>query len=927
MPTGSGARLGPYVLGPALGAGGMGEVYRAHDSRLGRDVAIKILPPDVVDDPERLRRFESEARAAAALNHPNILVVHDVGREHDTAYLVTELLEGRTLRAVIDGGAVPHPRALDYAVQIAEGLATAHARGIVHRDLKPENLFVTTDGRVKILDFGLAKAVTLGEAAVAATVTTPLAHGTAPHVVLGTPGYMAPEQVRGGVVDHRADIFAFGCVLYELLTDRNAFEGDSQAAILAAILERDPAPPSSLQPSLPSPVHPLMAPLLDRIVRQCLAKAPGDRPDSAHDVANELRWIREMSDASPAAVREGRRSVRAGLLIAGGLAAAAAGAGVMSWVRPGVPTALVTHVSLDVRPAEELNAGDAPSIERLGGGGSRTALAWTPDGRALVFVGRRGGIQQLYVRPLDGDEARPLKGTEWAQAPAVSPDGQWVAFWADRAIRRVPISGGPVVELASVDNPPSGLVWGQEGLFFDNPSDSDRRIWWLGGGGAAKPITTLGEGELRHVLPSPLPDGRHLLYTARRRTWTWGDEEIVVQSLVTGERQTVLTDGSDARYVSSGHLVFLRRGQLFGVPFDPKRLEISGAEMPVLDGSVSHRLAAGNWLNVTGAGQFAIASTGTLAWIPGALLAYPDRELVRIDLEGNVTPLGAPHRSYGVYVRVAPDGRRLAVNIAALDEVGVWLYDLGRGQLAPLQRSGEAWGPLWTPDGQRVVFRWLEDGQDVLVVQTANSPEKARVVAAGGTLVSPSSFTPDGRTLIALRGEDIVTVTVDGRAGSTVETLMETPQLERWPELSPDGRWLAYGSNESGRFEVYVRPYPALDAVEQVSISGGGSPAWHPAGSELFFLSLDDSEGKRWMMASRLQSASPLRFGHPRPLFSFNPRELPLSCTPYRCFDVDRSGSSFYTSRTVPMPPPLPVTHVNIVQNWVQQLKARVPSR
>jgi eukaryotic-like serine/threonine-protein kinase len=921
MPTGSGARLGPYVLGPALGAGGMGEVYRAHDSRLGRDVAIKILPPDVVDDPERLRRFESEARAAAALNHPNILVVHDVGREHDTAYLVTELLEGRTLRAVIDGGAVPHPRALDYAVQIAEGLATAHARGIVHRDLKPENLFVTTDGRVKILDFGLAKAVTLGEAAVAATVTTPLAHGTAPHVVLGTPGYMAPEQVRGGVVDHRADIFAFGCVLYELLTDRNAFEGDSQAAILAAILERDPAPPSSLQPSLPSPVHPLMAPLLDRIVRQCLAKAPGDRPDSAHDVANELRWIREMSDASPAAVREGRRSVRAGLLIAGGLAAAAAGAGVMSWVRPGVPTALVTHVSLDVRPAEELRPPPYPA-------GSRTALAWTPDGRILVFVGRHGGINQLYVRALDSDEARPLKGTEWAQAPAVSPDGQWVAFWADRAIRRVPISGGPVVDLASVVDPPLGLVWGDEGLFFGNLSDFDRRIWQLAGGGAAKPITTLGERELRHVLPSPLPGGRHLLYTVRKRDWTWGDEEIVVQSLATGERKTILTNGSDARYVSPGHLVFLRRGQLFGVPFDPERLEVSGAEMPVLDGTVSQALAGTSLDHMTGAGQFAIASTGTLAWIPGPVLGYPERELVRVDLEGNVTPLGAPRRSYVGGVQVAPDGRRLAVTIRTLDEVGVWLYDLSRGQLAPLQRSGEAWtSPLWTPDSQRVVFRWLDGGRYVLVARAADGTGKPQVISAGGTQV-PSSFTPDGRHLVAaVRGGDLVRVTTDD-PGATVDRLMETPHTdEYWGYLSPDGRWLAYGSNESGRFEVYVRPYPALDAVEQVSIDGGVSPAWHPGGAALFFLTLPDSAGKRWMMKSALESTPRLRFGHPRPLFSHDPREVVWYCFPLRCFDVDPSGSSFYAARLVSQPPPPPVTHVNIVLNWVEQLKAKAPSR
>jgi eukaryotic-like serine/threonine-protein kinase len=912
-----GRTLGPYQVLSKLGEGGMGEVYRARDTRLDRTVAIKILPPAVADDPERRARFEREARTVAALSHPHICTLHDLGQYDGASFLVMEHLAGQTLAERLRKGPLPLEQALTVAIEIAEALAAAHRHGIIHRDLKPANVMLTGTG-AKLLDFGLAKlkpAVTMAGSVTVSAVAGP-DPVTGAGTILGTVPYIAPEQLEGREADARSDLFAFGAVLYEMLTGRRAFAGDSPVSVIAAILERDPPPPSSLQPLTP--------PLLDRIVRQCLAKTPDDRPDTAHDVANDLRWIREVSDAPLSGIPKGRRGVRVALLIAAGLAAVAAGAGVMSGVRPGIPTPLVTHLSLDVRPAEDLNAGGVPGlIPPPGAGGSRTALAWTPDGRTLVFVGRRGGIQQLYMRPLDSEEARPLKGTEGAQVPAVSPDGQWVAFWADGAIRRVPIPGGPVVDLAPLIMPPVGLVWGDEGLLFGNLSDG--HIWQLGVDGAPRPVTTVREGELRHVLPWPLPGGRHLLYTVRKRDWSWGDEEVVVESLATGERRALVTNGSDARYVSSGHLIFLRRGQLFGVPFDAERLVVAGTEMPVLDGMISQALAAGATTNVTGAGQFAIASTGTLAWIPGPLPEYEDMEVVRVDVKGNVMSLDAPRRSYGSNVRIAPDGRRLALVFRTLEEHGVWLYDPSGGQLAPLQRSGEAGGPIWTPDSTRVVSRWLEDGRAALVVQAADGIGRPQVIEAGRLL--PFSFTPDGRTLIGVRSGDVVSVTLDGPADATVETLMETPQTEMWPELSPDGRWLAYASNESGRFEVYVRPYPALDAVQQVSIDGGESPAWHPTGSELFFLAPEDSAGKRWMMASTLESTSPLRFGRPRRFFQFDSREVRLRCVVSRCFDVAPSGSAFYAMRSVPQPPPPPVTHVSIVQNWVEQLKAKAPSR
>jgi eukaryotic-like serine/threonine-protein kinase len=911
MATGSGARLGPYVLGPALGAGGMGEVYRAHDSRLGRDVAIKILPPDVADDPERLRRFESEARAAAALNHPNILVVHDVGREHDTSYLVTELLEGRTLRGLIDGGSVPLPRAIDYAVQIAEGLAAAHARGIVHRDLKPENLFVTSDGRLKILDFGLAKAVHVADAATLGTPT----HGTAPHVVLGTPGYMAPEQVRGEPVDHRADIFAFGCVLYELLGGRPAFGGATTLEILSAILRDTPRPLTELKPDLPRE--------LARIVRRCLEKETDRRYQSILDVRNDLDDIRqEPSAGTPPRPGTWSQTARGphpywktGVVL-GALALAGSAIGVTPWFRPGPDAPSIVRLDLSVRPAENLYAGGVPgTIWPSTPGGSRTALAWSADGQTLVFVGRAGGVQQLYVRSLAGD-ARPLKGTERAQAPAVSPDGKWLAFWSPQALRRIPLAGGAVTEIASgVASPPVGLVWDDAGaLFFGN--HADRRIWRVSAEGVAEPVTTLGEAEMSHTLPWPLPGGRHLLYTVRKRWQTWGDEEIVVQTLATGERRTLLTNAADARYVPTGHLVFLRLGHLFAIAFDLDRLQVRGREETVLDESVAQALTP--VLNQTGAGQFAIAPTGTLAFLAGPLLDYPDLDLVTIDRKGGITSLGAPQRPYNYYTRVSPDGRHLAIGLRKASEHAVWLHDLERNLSTLLMREGEAWYPKWSRDGEELVFRWLAGGRWSLAALRVDRTAPIRVLAEGELF--PSSFAPNG-DLLLVQDEDIVVMNL-ASTPPELRPVVATPAAEHGPEVSPDGQWLAYSSDESqpGRQEVYVRPYPGPGRAQRVSVDGGANPAWNPQGGELFFIKYG---GPSSMMSVRFDGSP----GRPQELFQFNPLEVSLWCVPVRCYDVAPDGQKFYGTRR-PEAAVLPVTtHVQIVLNWFAELKARVPAR
>ena len=939
----AGTRLGPYEILGLIGAGGMGEVYKARDTRLDRSVAIKVLPTELSADPERRARFEREARAIAALAHPHICTLHDIGEHIPSGplplapgplplspvhYLVMEHLAGESLAERLKRGPVPLAQALDLAAQIAEALDAAHKHGIVHRDLKPGNVMLTTGGAgrsgvtsAKLLDFGLAKLTGHGERpalvgdATALTQTAPI---TARGTILGTLPYMAPEQLEGKEADARTDLWALGAILYEMVTGRRAFEGDSQVSLIGNIMNAEPAGLATLQPLTP--------PALERVVKKCLAKHPDDRWDTAHDVADELRWIAQTSSASSPAISgiqpRRRRAPRMALLAAGVLAGAMIGAGVMWLLRPVPARSTVVRSTLEVLPAEVLNAGGVGLTDIPTPGGSRTALTWTPDGQALVFVGRRGGVQQLYVRRLDAAEARPLAGTEGAQVPAASPDGQWVAFWAASVIRKVPLGGGPVTEMASgVATPPQGMAWDAHGRVLFGRDDG--RIWQIPAEGQPSAVTRGGPTDPVHRLPWPLPGGRTLLYTVRKRDMTWGDEEIVAQSLDSGTRQVLLKDAADARYVLTGHLVFLRRGQLWAVPFDTERVEVTGKPAAVLD-AVAQALEGGNSSDVTGAGQFALASTGSLAWLPGPVAPVRESSLATVDQGGHVSPLPAPMRDYRAAVRLSPDGRRLAVTIQTLSELGLWLYDLGRGALTPLALGGEVHWPRWSPDGQRLVFSWLKDGQWSLAEQPADGTAPPRVLTPDWA--SPSSFAPDGRQLAAVNdGGDVLIATL-GVPATRAQALFQTPQKESHPEISPDGRWLAYVSDVSGRREVYVQPYPGAGPSQQVSIDGGLSPAWHPSGKGLFFVSLPDPAGQQKMLAVAFDAGSPVALGRPRPLFAFDPRVLGFSCTPLRCYDVAPDGQRFYVvqSRTSLSPPV--VTHISLIQNWFEELKAKVPA-
>jgi Tol biopolymer transport system component len=925
MPLALGTRLGPYEILAPLGAGGMGEVYRAKDTRLDRSVAIKVLPSDLVHDPGRRARFEREAKAVSSLNHPHICTLHDVGHEQGTDFLVMELVEGETLAERLKKGALPLDRTLRHAIEIADALDKAHRQGVIHRDLKPGNVMLTKSG-AKLMDFGLAKRA-LAKPAAAALAPSSLPTESAPAEerpltaegsILGTFQYMAPELLEAKEADARSDIWAFGCVLYEMATGRRPFEGKSQASLIGAIMDKEPQPITQLQPLTP--------PSLERLVKVCLAKDPDDRLQTAHDVMQELKWIAEMP-SGVAAVGGGAPSggVRGGRGLASLLVGLALLAGVIlgglverRLLAPVAARPQVLRALLDVGPAEELNSGGYSPASVYTPGGSRTALSFTPDGRSLVFAGRRGGIQQLYVRSLDSNEARPLAGTEGAQVLTVSPDGHWVAFWADRAIRKVPLAGGPAAVMVEEPSLPMGLAWGEDGRLFYGPKDGV--IWTVGADGAPAALTQRLDGEISHSLPHLLPGGQALLYTVRHRVWTWGDEEVVAHVFATGERRVLLKGAADGRYVATGYLVFLRRGVLYAAEFDAARWEVRGSPEPVVE-TVAQALTAGNSADITGAGQFAVAATGALGCVRRPVAPHPDRQLVAVDRRGRITPLDAPTRGYSPEVDISPDGRRVALSDRGLGDQALWIHDLDRGTLTRLPGSGELDWPRCTPDGQRVAFYWLNKGVAQIAWMLADGTAAPEVLVPEGGY--PSSWSPDGHRLAFVRGGDIWVAELEG-GRVTAAPLSKSPETERSPEFSPDGRWLAFGSDVSGRFEVYVQPYPGPGPRQLVSLNGGESPAWSPTGRELLFVSPPDPEGRRQMMAVDVRSGPPFEVGRPRPIFAFSQPPLLLWSVPCRCYAVTADGQRFYATQDIPVPPPPPVTHLQLVLNWTEELKARV---
>jgi eukaryotic-like serine/threonine-protein kinase len=908
MPLTAGARLGPYEILAALGAGGMGEVYRALDTTLGRQVAIKILPDTFARDLERLARFDREAKTLAALNHPNIAQIYGFERADSVRALVMELVEGPTLAQRIAQGPIPPDEALPIARQIAEALEAAHDQGIIHRDLKPANITLRPDGTVKVLDFGLAKALEpmpAGgiDAQASPTITSP-ALMTGVGMLLGTAAYMSPEQARGKPVDRRADIWAFGCVLYEMLTGRKAFEGEDVSLTISQILQRDPA-----FDALPADI----AARVRQAVRLCLRKPLKERIADIGSVrllldgAFEPDGVRAPTGGATAQTTW-RRTVP--FLLTGLLAAVLGGIGVWRLMpaRPSAP-----------HPVVRFALASSASVAPRGIGVGRHVLAISRDGTRLVYW----ADNKLYLRTLDRlDDATPIRGTEDGREPFFSPDGQWIGFHQQGQLKRVSVAGGAPVSLSAALNP-WGVNWDADGVIrYGKGSDG---IWQVSpNGGAPTRSIAVGQGELAHG-PQLLPGGKWILFTLRPSTQdSWDQAQIVVQSLTSGERTVLIEHGRDARYVPTGHLIYGLNGVLLGVPFDVRTRRVTGPAVPLVDGVMDSDVR-------TGAMHFAVSNEGTLVYLAGASGARST--LNWVNRNGSRDPLPAEALAYSC-PRVSPDGTRVAVEIAGPDGVDIQIYDLARKTLTRLtsaQASGvpsQGGYPLWTPDSQRVVFYSYQGGGG-LYSMAADGTGLPKRLTTSRAVQTPYSWADSGRTLLLeqrsvdqIGAADIYTLSL--AEGTTPTPLVQTAAAEQEPAVSPDGRWLAYTARESGgRPDVFVRPFPKVDDGRwRISTEGGTSALWSRDGRQLFFIS-----GGRAMSVS-LDTVPAFRPGTPAVLFELPPvyrSEARIT----RQWDIAPDSERFLVFNPGQVAATSEASHSRmvVVLNWYEELKRLVPTK
>jgi Tol biopolymer transport system component len=827
MALACGTRLGSYEVVAQIGAGGMGEVYQAHDTKLGRDVAIKVLPANFVNDPERLSRFQREARMLAALNHPNIATIYGLEQAGGVTCLVMELVPGETLAQRVKAGPLDIEEALKIAVQIAEALEAAHEKSIIHRDLKPANVKVTPEGKVKVLDFGLAKAFA-GDAANDDPSNSPTLStaATMQGVILGTPAYMSPEQARGKSVDKRTDIWALGCVLYELLTGKQAFHGKDITEILAAVLKTEPDW-QVLPAATPAKIRDLL--------RRCLQKDKTLRLRDAGDAGIE---IYEALAAPPTAVAVTSDSATRGWR--GWLAWGAAALIVLTTTVFAIGYVLrAPKPPQPMRLSAEIGA-DAGLFTDLG-----PAAIISPDGTRLAFVAADSDQKRrIYVRSLDQLQATALSGTEGARNSFFSPDGQWIGFFADGKLKKISVQGGAAVTLCDALDDRGGS-WGDDGTIVFEPDNRAALSKISSAGGTSLPLTTLDKQaeEVTQRWPQVLPGGKAVLFTSSTSTAvaSFEDAEIVVYSMASGQRKTLQRGGFHARYLSSGHLVYMHEGTLFAVPFDPKRLEVTGQPAPILEGVVTSPGNAG--------AQFSSSETGSLIYVAGRG-GGQSVSIYWMDREGKFTPLRETPSDY-TNLAVSPDGKRLALEIFDGKRRDIWVYEWERDALTRLTFAGELnENPVWTPDGQRIVYSSLQKGgAPNLWWIRADGAGDAQRLTESKTVHYASSWRPDGKVLALSQQNpdttfDILTLPIEGdeksgwKAGEP-KPFVNSPSSEMEPAFSPDGRWLAYQSNESGSYEVYVRPFPGPGGKWPISTGGGVFPEWSRNGKELFYRTPD----------------------------------------------------------------------------------------
>jgi eukaryotic-like serine/threonine-protein kinase len=905
-----GTRLGFYEITAQIGEGGMGQVYRATDTKLKRQVAIKILSSTLAVDADQLARFQREAEVLASLNHPNIGGIYGLEETNGVMAIVLELVEGEDLAQRIARGAIPLDDALPIARQIAEAVAAAHEHGIIHRDLKPANVKVRDDGTVKVLDFGLAKALpppgVSSGVSQSPTITTPAM--TKAGVILGTAAYMAPEQAKGKPADKRSDVWAFGCVLYEMLAGKRAFEGDDVSDTLAAILRGDPDW-TALPADVPLPIRTLLV--------GCLAK---DRRHRVADLSAALFVIHHQSElASPRQAMASAQRVplwRKAIPVAA-VAIVALAAGYAGWLLKRAAPRAVTRLTV---PLGEGEAFTPP--------GPAASLALTPDATRLAYTANA----RLYVRALDQLDAALIAGVEArglssARAPFFSPDGRWLGFWESGHLKKVSVSGAAPVTLCALAAPPFGATWTADNtILFGNGPDG---IWQVSGdGGNPERIIAVEAGQRAHG-PQVLPDGRTVLFTLAR-TASWDDAQIVVQSLDNGTRQILLTGGTDARYLPTGHLVYALRGSLLAVPFDVTSLSIKGTAVPLVEG-VWRPAAALN-----PAAQFAVSSDGTLAYVPTPTATAAVRTLVWVDRQGREEAIPAQPQVYR-YPRIAPDGTRLAVEIEDHGENrDIWIWDFERATWTRITSDPSVDSePAWTPDGQGLIFSSWRTGLITLFRQAANGTGTAeRVRELSRQNVATPAMSPDGKHVV-VRGSagesaDLMILDLDGESAAEQPSsgiapprkLIQTPFEEYNAAFSPDGRWLAYQADTSGSFEVYVRPFPDVNSnLWLVSTAGGTEPVWARDGRELFYRSPRGA-----VMRVPISAGTSLKAGPPTRLFE-TPSYV-FEARGQRSYDVAPDGKRFVMLKnTDPSGPRATPPRIIVVQNWFEELKRLVPTK